>query len=479
MAAFQPPLEAHKLPPGPTPLPIIGSFHLLGLKPHKSLAHLAKAHGPIMTLKLGHVTTIIVSSPKLSKSILQTHDHLFSNRLVPDAVTALNHHRHSLTFLPVCPLWRSLRKICNTQLFSPKTLDATRHIRRAKILDLLRDVRASCARGEAVDIGKAAFKTTINLLSNTMFSVDLVESEGEIGDFKESVRRMLDEVGRPNVSDYVKGLRWVDPMGNRRRTGVQFRRLLGVFGGLVSERVRLRGGRGQNAGEEGQNDMLEALLDIAEEDSEVMDAERIQRLSLDLFAAGTDTTTSALEWAMSELLRHPDIMSKAKSELDKTVGKGKPIEESHIASLPYIQAIVKETFRLHPATPILPPRRADTDVALDTYTIPEGAQVLVNVWAINRDPNVWAKPEVFSPERFLELEIDVKGRHFELTPFGGGRRMCPGHPLALRMLYLMLGSLLNCFDWKLEEGGRGNVDMDDKFGTTLTKAKPLLVIPFV
>lgn len=198
----------------------------------------------------------------------------------------------------------------------------------------------------------------------------------------------------------------------------------------------------------------------------------------DLFVAGTDTTSSTLEWAMTELLVNPKIMSKAKKELEEIIGKGNLVEESDIARLPYLQAIMKETLRLHPPTPLLVPRKAARDVDICGHTIPKDAQVLVNVWTIGRDPNIWENPTLFSPERFLGSEIDIKGRNFELVPFGSGRRICPGILLATRMLLLMLGSLINSFDWKLENDMKPeDVDMNEKFGITLQKAQSLRAVP--
>ncbi|KAK4411323.1 cytochrome [Sesamum angolense] len=145
---------------------------------------------------------------------------------------------------------------------------------------------------------------------------------------------------------------------------------------------------------------------------------------------------------------------------------------------PYLRAVVKETFRLHPAAPLLVPHKAEEDVEINGYIVPRNAQVLVNVWAIGRDSNVWAKPDVFMPERFLETETDVHGQHFELLPFGGGRRICVGLPLAYRMVHLMLATLISSFDWKLEEGLKTEeVDMDERFGLTLQKAIPLKAVP--
>ncbi|BBG93900.1 cytochrome P450, family 71, subfamily A, polypeptide 20 [Prunus dulcis] len=182
---------------------------------------------------------------------------------------------------------------------------------------------------------------------------------------------------------------------------------------------------------------------------------------------------------MAELLRNPEKLSKAQEELKHIIGQGKPVEESDITRLPYLQAIIKETFKLHPAAPLLIPRKAGADVEICGYIVPKGAQVLVNAWAIGRDPSIWENPNSFMPERFLGLDIDVTGRNFELIPFGGGRRICPGLPLAMRMLNLMLGSLLNCFDnWKLEDGvAPETMNMEDKFGLTLEKAQPLIAVP--
>ena len=164
----------HKLPPGPSPIPIFGNLLDMGKKPHQSLAKLAEIHGPVMRLKLGQVTTIIISSADMAKEVLQTHDLLFSDRTVPQAVTVHNHDQYSSAFLPVSPIWRDFRKICNNQLFANKTLDASQYLRRKKMQKLLNDVHQSSLTGEAVDIGRAAFKTSINFLSNTIFSIDFV-----------------------------------------------------------------------------------------------------------------------------------------------------------------------------------------------------------------------------------------------------------------------------------------------------------------
>ncbi|CAI8600436.1 unnamed protein product [Vicia faba] len=173
-----------------------------------------------------------------------------------------------------------------------------------------------------------------------------------------------------------------------------------------------------------------------------------------------------------------EIMSKVQNELEQVVGKGIPVEETDIAKLPYMQAVIKETFRVHPPVPLLLPRKAETDVEIGDYIIPKDAQVLVNAWVIGRDPSKWENPNAFVPERFFNSEIDFKGHHFELIPFGSGRRICPGLPLAIRMLPLMLGSLVNCFDWRLEDGlNVDDLNKEDEYGITLEKSQPVRIVP--
>ena len=180
---------------------------------------------------------------------------------------------------------------------------------------------------------------------------------------------------------------------------------------------------------------------------------------------------------MAELLQNPSSMANAREELAQVIGSKSEIEESDIVQLKYLQAIVKEVFRLHPSAPLLLPRQAVATTELGGYTVPKGARVLVNVWAIGRDSKLWTEPEKFMPERFMGKEMDYRGRDFELLPFGSGRRICPGMPLAVRMVHLMLATLLYRFVWRLPRKVEANgVDMREKFGVSLGLATPLHAI---
>ncbi|XP_008390127.2 geraniol 8-hydroxylase-like [Malus domestica] len=471
-------LDTTRLPPGPNPLPFIGNLLELGNKPHLSLTKLSQRYGPIMTLHLGQITTVVISSSTIAKSVLRTHDQLFCNRTVPDALQACQHSKYSMAWIPVSATWKNLRKTCNSQLFTTKILDANQANRHLKVQELISDVNEGAVKGEVVDIGRAAFKTTLNLLSRTIFSVDLADPHSaRAREFKELVWSILEESLKPNLADYFPVLKKIDPLGIRRRQTGYYRKMFDIFDRLMMQRFESR----KELDYVMTNDMLDTLITLSVKKNEDMDMDETQHLFLDLFAAATDTTSSTLEWAMAELIRNPEKLSKAQAELKQTIGKGKLVEESDIGQLPYLQAIIKETFRLYPAAPLLIPRKAETDVEICGYVVPKGAQVFVNAWAIGRDPVIWDNPDSFVPERFLGSEIDFTGKNFELIPFGGGRRMCPGMPLAVRMVNLMLGSLINCFsNWKLEDGVTlETMNMDQKFGLTLQKAQPLRVVPML
>ncbi|KAJ8447387.1 hypothetical protein Cgig2_013164 [Carnegiea gigantea] len=460
-----------KLPPGPKPWPIIGNIHLLGSKPHRSVAELSKIYGPLMSLRLGSITTIVISSPDVAKEMFLKHDLAVSSRQIPDAFRIAGHDKLSVGCLPVCPKWRDLRKVLAIQLFTNQQLHASQGLRKKKVDDLVQFVKGRSEKGLAIDIGKAVSTTSLNLLSNTFFSMDFSCYDSSVSEeFKDLAWHLLEEGARPNVSDFFPLLRPLDLQGVRRRQTMYFHKMMGFFERIIDERLRDQTGANE--------DVLGTLLKLVKEDELTLDD--IKHLLIDLFIAGTDTTSNVLQWAMTELLRHPEKMTKAQAEIDQVLSEGqsRSIEESDISNLPYVQAIVKETLRLYPPVPFLVPHKADCEVQLCGYYVPKNAQVWVNLWCLNRDPSVWVNPKSFMPERFLESEIDFKGRNFEFMPFGTGRRMCPGMPLAHRMAHLMLAALLRSFNWKLDgQLNADGIDIEEMFGITLAKAQPLEAIP--
>ncbi|KAI9098556.1 hypothetical protein K1719_025181 [Acacia pycnantha] len=465
-------------PPGPTALPIIGNLLQVGPKPHQSLSALAKTYGPLLSLQLGSVTVVVASSPAAAKEIFQKNDQSFPNRPILESVAAQPNINDTLAWAPADHRWRNRRRICTTQIFTTQRLDLLQDLRHRNVHQLIKHIQKHSASGTQVDIGELAFATMLNLVSNTVFSVDLVDPEFETaGEFKELVWRIMEDAGKLNLADYFPVLKRFDLQGVRRHVRVSYERLHEIFDDLIQKRLKQREDSSSSNG-----DFLDVLLDHChQEDGSDFTVESIKPLVLDLFIAGSDTSGSTTEWAMAELIRNPEIMRKAKTELNQVIGSNNigEIKESDIPRLPYIQAIVKETLRLHPPVPLLLPYIAANDAVVSGYTIQKGDQVLINAWSISRNPSYWDNPMSFLPERFLtESAPDFKGRDFEYLPFGAGRRICPGLPLANRMISLMVATLVHSFEWDLPKGmTRETLDMNEQHGITLKKAVPLCLVP--
>lgn len=251
-----------KLPPGPYPLPIIGNIHKLGKHPHKSLANLAQVYGPIMRLKLGRINTIVITSSVTARQVLQKQDLAFSSRPVPDAVRACNHFQSSVVWLPVNSRWKSLRKIMSLNVFTASKLDANQHLRSKKVQELIRYCEKCSQSGEVIDIGRAAFQTSLNLLSNTIFSKDMTDPYqiSEAKELRDLVWNIMLEAGKPNLVDYFPILGCIDPQGIKRRMTSHFEKLIKLFNGLLSERLELK--KLENSSENARTDVLEELLKL-------------------------------------------------------------------------------------------------------------------------------------------------------------------------------------------------------------------------
>ncbi|GAB2224576.1 hypothetical protein Droror1_Dr00005338 [Drosera rotundifolia] len=467
-------LGSKKLPPGPFPLPVFGNVLDHIVNPHQSLAKLSKVYGPVVTVQLGSLNTVVISSVAMAKQVLQKHDLSFSTRNPWVAVSVLDHHKSSVAFLPPESHWRSLRRVSKTYIFANSKLDASRDLRRKKVEQLVSYVKKCSETCTVIGVRDTAVTTSLNLMTNTFFSLDSVQlTPGSRDDLKELVCAMVVEAGTLSGGDFFPILKLLDPQGINHRSTKFMTKMFKLFNSLIEERLRSR-----EAFSAQKNDVLEAIIGISEGENKQFDLTDIPHLLLDLFVAGTDTTSTTFEWAMAELIHNPEKLKKARAEIEEVIGKGKLIKEDDIERLPYLQAIVKETLRMHPPVAFLIPRKVLTDVELCEFTVPKNSQVLVNIWGMGRDESLWKDANIFQPERFLDSKIDVKGGDFELIPFGAGRRICPGMPLANRMLPYMLASVIQNYEWKPEgEVVPEKMNMDEKFGFTVTKAQPLRAIP--
>ncbi|XP_010555533.1 PREDICTED: inactive cytochrome P450 76AD1-like [Tarenaya hassleriana] len=332
-------------------------------------------------------------------------------------MTVHDHSKHGMTWLEVSDKWRNLRKIGNNYIFANLKLEARQDLRRKKVDELLQEVGNCCREGKAVDIAQASFRTTLNLLSNTFFSVDLADTSSENArEFKDAVKGIMEVIAKPNLSDYFPIVRFLDPQGIRRETGVLCQKFLGIFDRIINEWLR---SSNESDRREKNGDVLDTLLGIAEDKNMDLDLAEIRHLFLELFTAGNDTTSSTLEWAMTELLRNPKAMSRAREELRENIGVGNTVEESDTTRLPYLHAIVKETFRLHPPAPFLIPRKSGSDVEINGFVIPKGATVW-GPWLQMFEEGVEVGQFVWVHWRLVENELGQLMRVMEkLGPLSG------------------------------------------------------------
>ncbi|KAM0826552.1 hypothetical protein ACQ4PT_068806 [Festuca glaucescens] len=459
-------------PPGPVPIPLFGNiFHLQG-EPHHALARLATVHGPVMSLKFGTTTAIVASSAAGARDVLQKHDHLLAARSITDAGRALGNHERSIVWLPcTSPLWKRLRAVCTNHLFSARSLDATRAVREEKVRELVGCLRGHA--GETVEVGRVVFFGVLNLVSNVLFSEDVADMSSDgAQELEMLIRGMVEEFTRPNLSDLFPTLSALDLQGCRRRSAQHLRRFSDFFDRIVGRRMKAA-----DEGE-GKDDFLDVLLQLHSEDQ--LSLESLNCFLQDLFISGAETNSITVEWTMAELLRQPAVMSKVRDELREALGSKRHPDESDIGKMPYLRAVVMETMRLHPASPLMMPHEAMADGAeVGGFAVSKGTKVIVNLWAIMRDPASWTQPEEFVPERFLGADVDFRSKdQAEFMPFGAGRRACPGMPMATRVVTLILASLLHTFEWRLPEGMQPcDVDIRDRFATSLKMVTPLKAVP--
>ncbi|XP_078165715.1 flavonoid 3'-monooxygenase CYP75B137-like [Carex rostrata] len=461
------------LPPGPTGLPLVGSLPFLDPSLHTYFADLSKKYGPIFSLRLGSKLTVVISSPSLARAILREHDDTFSNRDVPTAAFILSYGGNDIGFSPNGPTWRMLRRVCVHEVLSPSSLDRVSDLRQQEIWSTIRRIRERC--GTPVNIGAEMFLTAANIVTSTIWGRTLQEEkERELvdKDFKKVMADMNDLFGQPNVSDFFSALAQFDLQGVQKKMEVLRGRFDSIFKRVIEKKCS---GEGERA-----DDLLGIMLKMEREggDSKTpFTMTHVKALLLDMFAGGTDTTSTAIEWAMAEIIKKPNILKKVQDELIQVVGKDKLVEESHLPQLPFLSCVIKEILRLHPILPLLIPRRPSSPCTIDGYLIPEGTRVFVNAWAIQRDPSQWKDPLEFKPERFLQEEFkrDFSGQEFDYLPFGSGRRICAGVAMGERMVGHLLATLVHSFDWNLPEGKE--VDLSDKFGIVTKMAVPLVAIP--
>lgn len=478
-AVFRRSRRVYNLPPGPKPWPVIGNLNLMGALPHRSIHELSKQYGQLMYLRFGSFPVVVGSSVQMAKFFLKTHDVVFTDRPKTAAGKYTTYNYSDITWSPYGAYWRQARKMCLTELFSAKRLESYEYIRSEEVRALLRDLHK--ASGRVVMLKDYLSTVSLNVITRMVLGKKYLDkevaAEGGSVTTPEEFKWMLDELfllnGVLNIGDSIPWLDWLDLQGYIKR----MKKLSKMFDRFLEHVVDEHNDQRRREGENFvAKDMVDVLLQIASDPNlEVkLNREGVKAFTQDLIAGGTESSAVTVEWAISELLKKPEVFAKATEELDNVVGRGRWVTEKDIPHLPYVEAIVKETMRMHPVAPMLVPRLSREDASVGGYDIPAGTRVLVSVWSIGRDPTLWDAPEEFMPERFLGSKIDVKGQDFELLPFGSGRRMCPGYSLGLKVIEVSLANLLHGFAWRLPDGvKREQLSMEEIFGLSTPRKFPL------
>ncbi|XP_039155015.1 cytochrome P450 CYP82D47 [Eucalyptus grandis] len=489
------------LPPElPGAWPIIGHLHLLrGETPlARTLAAMADKQGPMFRIWLGVHPTTVISSREAVRECFTTHDKELASRPKSMAGVHLGYGHTVFVFAEYGDLWREMRKITMLELLCTRRLDNLKHVQESEIDSFVKDLRTLCmtntddaqnGSSKGVVISELLELLTLNIMTRMLASKryfgQLSASTGSSTDYDEAshLRELIKDFmylfGLPVVSDFLPFPEWTDCTGTVKTMKRVARELDEIVGKWVEEhKLKRCDHRGEAI--DVREDFIDVMLSMIGEDSFAKFGHPPERLIkatvVNNIVAGSDTTYLTLTWVLSLLLNHKHILKRAQEEMDLMVGKDKWIQDSDIENLPYLQAIVKETLRLYPTAPLAAPHEARADCTVSGYRIPKGTRIIINVWKLHRDPQVWSNPEKFLPERFLTNHsgMDALGQHFKFIPFGSGRRSCPGAMLALRVTHLTLARLLQGFD--LATPSNKPVDMTEGLGVTLPKASPLRVI---
>ncbi|KAI4979884.1 hypothetical protein ZWY2020_016637 [Hordeum vulgare] len=475
-----------RTPPGPSRLPVIGSMHhLLNVLPHRALRDLAAVHGPLMMLQLGQTPLVVVSSREMAREVLRTHDATFATRpklLVGELVL---YSYADILFSPSGTYWRKLRQLCAAEILSPSRVLSFRHIREQEMSNQVQDIHAhAVGPSTPVDVTAIFSGLAISIISRASFG----NKQRNAREFLSAAKTGVTLASGFKIPDLFPAWRSVlaRATGMRRTLEDVHRTIDSSLAEVIEERECVRQDKaksGSTAASDEEN-LVDVLIGLQEKGgAHHLSTNSIKGVILDMFVAGTGTISSSLDWGMAELMRSPRVMGKLQRELREAFRGRVAIGEGDVEAgdLPYLKLFIKENLRLHPPAPLLVPRESIHACELDGYVIPAGSRVVVNAWAIGRDPRYWGEDaEEFKPERFVDSPVDFTGSSYEFLPFGAGRRMCPGVSYSLPFLQMALVQLCYHFDWSLPEG-IVEVDMTEADGLGLRRKSPLRLCatPFI
>ncbi|KAI3860916.1 hypothetical protein MKW92_030261 [Papaver armeniacum] len=442
---------------------------------HKTLGTMADKYGPAFNIRLGNHDILV-----------ENNDPLFSNRPLTLGVKYIFNERTSIAFSPYGTYWRELRKIAAQQLLSKQRLESWRHLK-------IQEIDASFSRldelcgATPIRMDDWLAELSFNVYARVVFGYRRGGKTAITGEpacngdkYKKTLEGAFGLMSNAfAVSDVFPCLEWIDRSRGLVRDFKHFRDELNLIAGCLIEEHRQNLSK-SDKGVGDDQDFIDVLLSVVEQSQLSGDDPDlvIKCIILEAIAGALDTTGKTLTWILSLLLNHPQVLKRAREEVDMHVGRDRSIDESDISKLVYTNAIIKESMRLYPNAALID-RLTFEECEVGGYHVPAGGRLMVNVWKIQRDPSLWDDPLEFKPERFLsnddKVDMDFKGQKYELLPFGIGRRICPGVLSALQVMHIVVARLIQGFDMK-PASADGKVDMAEKPGMGCCLMTPLEVM---
>ncbi|KAI7739785.1 hypothetical protein M8C21_033870, partial [Ambrosia artemisiifolia] len=467
-------------PPGPLGLPFIGNMHQIDNSClHTSFWKLSKSYGPIVSINIGFIPAIVVSSASLAKEILKTQDLTFCSRPLLHGIKKIGYNGRDVALSPYNKTWKEMRRIFSVYLFSPKRIQSSRYIREDEVSRAVKKIHGLALLNKNVNLSVISHIVMSTIVTRVGFG-----KRYEDGDESKEILRLLHEL-QATITNYFLSDLWPSSkiaslidrmMGKFYRLEKCFSELDSFYQELIDEHLHPQ----YSKSNEEDQDLIDILIQLKKD--QVLDPfeltnDHIKAIITDILVAGTDNSAATLVWAMTSLMKNPKEMKKVQEEVRNVVGDKGKVDEDDLPKLTYMKAVVKEVLRLYPAAPLLIPRETNEDTIIHGYKIKKKTIVYVNALAIGRDPGSWENPEEFSPERFLNSDIGFKGSDFELIPFGAGRRICPGISMGVIEVELFLANLVYLFDWKLPDGmKKEDIDSEVMPGLTMTNKEDLCLL---
>nr|GMD21142.1 isoleucine N-monooxygenase 2-like [Ipomoea batatas]GME04418.1 isoleucine N-monooxygenase 2-like [Ipomoea batatas] len=476
-----------RLPPGPMAWPIVGCFpQLLRNKPvfKWMLNMMEDMNTEIACFNLGGTNVIAVTSPEVAREVLKKQDSVFASRPTCMSAELISSNYLTSVVAPMGEQWKKMRRVLSSHVVSPNALNWLSHKRATEADHLVRYIYNQCIRnvdaGVVVDVRAMGKHFCGNVMKQMVFSKRYFKAGTEDGgpgvedeEHIDATFGVLDLLYSFGISDFFPWLRMFDLEGHRKAIQKAVEGVRKYQDPEVDERIKMWKD-GTKTDDDEKQDILDVLINLKDAHGKsLLTSEEIKTQILELMITIVDNPSNVVEWVVAEMLNQPEILRRATEELDNTVGRDRLVQESDLPRLNYLNACLKEAFRIHPLSAFVPPHLCSSDTTLSNYFIPKGSHVMISRHGLGRNPRIWEEPLKFKPERHLKndgSEVSLADPEVKILSFSAGRRGCPGVQLGSLVSGMLLGRLLQGFEWSVPFGGR--VDLKESKDSILL-ANPL------